>query len=164
MRRWRQRRRWWRQRRRRQWRRQQRQRWHRRQRRRRRRRWQRQGRRRQRQRPQRRQRRRRRWRLQHNNQLKAAIVTGRERTRGGGRGHGQRRPWFINVLVSFFDLAFCEECGLGTTQSVQKSFFSRQKSSAPFLTCIIISFGHCLPFALPSLERCVCHTNSGITT
>ena len=58
---------------------------------------------------------------QVNNKLKAAIDTRRGRTRGGGRGHGQRRPWFINVLVSFIYFAFCEECGLGTTQSVRKS-------------------------------------------
>ena len=70
---------------------------------------------------------------QVNNQLKVAMDNRRGRTRGGGRGHGQRRPWFINVLVSFFYFAFCEECGLGTTQSVRKSFFSRKKSSAPFL-------------------------------
>ena len=79
---------------------------------------------------------------QVNNQLKAAINTGRRGTRGGGRGHGQRHPWFINVLVSFFYFAFCEECGLGTTQSVRKSFFSRQELGPVFTVLIKMAYVH----------------------
>jgi hypothetical protein len=58
-----------------------------------------------------------------NNQLKVTMDNGRGRPRGGGRVLTAGAHGFKLILVNFFYFSFCKECGLGTTQSVRKSFF-----------------------------------------
>ena len=73
---------------------------------------------------------------QVNNQLKAAIDTGRGRPRGGGRGYGQRRHWFI--LVSFFYFAFCKEMWLVNNAVCPEKFCFPPKEQDPVFTRRVI--------------------------
>jgi hypothetical protein len=66
------------------------------------------------------------------NQLKVAMDNGRGRPRGGGRVLTTGAHGFLQCLCEFFDFAFCEECGLGTTQSVRKSFFPAKRARPRF--------------------------------
>ena len=72
-----------------------------------------------------------------NNQLKVAMGNGRGRPRGGGRVLTAGAHGFKHILVSFFDFAFCKECGLGTMQSVRKSYFP-PKELGPVLNLDIL--------------------------
>ena len=63
-----------------------------------------------------------------NNQLKVTIDNGRGRPRGGGRVLTAGAHGFKLILVNFFYFSFCKECGLGTTQSVRKSFFPAKRA------------------------------------